>query len=122
MISDFIQHSFRVMANNIWLVVSESLWLSIPVGVITVAIFALAGARSRDANISSSRNAMPSTAPVDKSHPARTLPSLPVTLPDNPLEPREIYIDLAHVSITPMTYRIRRKAPRRCYRNYPRSN
>ena len=122
MFNDFIQHGFSVMANNICFVVSETVWLSIPLGVMAVAIFALAGTRLRDANISSSRNALPLTAPFDKSYPARTIRSLPIAPLDNPLEPREIYIDLAHVSRTPMTYRIRRKAPRRCYRNYPRSN
>lgn len=122
MINDLVHHSFRVIAENIWLLVSESLWVSIPIGVMTVAIIALARARLRDANISSSQNTPPLTAPRDVSHPAGTIPSLPVTPPDNQLELREVYIDLAHVSISPMTYRVSRIAPRRCYRHHPRSN
>ncbi len=122
MINDFIQHGFSVMANNIWLVVSESLWLCIPIGVMAVAIFALAGTRSKVANITSLRNASLLGAPREKPRHTRTIRLLPSVPDDSPLESREIYIDLAHVSITPMSYRINREASRRCYRKHHRSN
>jgi len=121
MIIEFIYHGFSVMANNIRFVISESLWLSIPIGVITVTVFALAGRRSRTANISSSRNSLPLGAPLEKRHHARTIRFLLAAPVDNPLESPEIYIDLAHVSITPMSYRIIRKASRRSRRNHHRS-
>lgn len=93
MINDFIQRSFSMMANNIWPVVFESLWLSIPIGVIMMAIFALAGARLRDANIPHSRNASPLTAPFDKSPPRERFAPCPSRLPITQWS-RESYISI----------------------------